>query len=101
MLCFLNNFTVVVFSLQDLLKASTWSNICGTRKERITQQLLSSRATSSVRKYVLHYNVFRNYCKSKGIVLTLLCDSLLISEYLSYLQDAKKSHAVFSLAFLP
>ena len=71
------------------MKVSSWSAICGTRKERMTQQLLSSRAIPFVRKYVLHYKGFRNYCKSKGIVLTLLCDSILISEYLSYLQDAK------------
>lgn len=81
------------------MKASTWSDICGTRKERMAQQSLSSRATSSVREYVLHYKGFRNYCKSKGIVLTLPCDSFLISEYLSYLQDAKNSYAVLSLAF--
>ena len=57
------------------------------------------RTNSSVKKYVLHYKGLLKYWRSKGIVLTLPCDSLLISEYLSYLQDAKNSYAVLSLAF--
>ena len=68
-------------------------------RQRMVQQLLSSRANSSVKKYVLHYKGFLKYWRSKGIIVTLPCDSPLISEYLSYLQDAKNSYAVLSLAF--
>ena len=64
----------------------------------MVQQLLSSRANSSVKKYVLHYKGFLKYWRSKGIIVTLPCDSLLISKYLLYLQDAKNSYAVLSLA---
>ena len=84
---------------QDLQKATTWGEMCGSRRQRMVQQLLSSRANSSVKKYVLHYKGFLKYWRSKGIIVTLPCDSLLISEYLSYLQDAKNSYAVLSLAF--
>ena len=73
--------------------------MCGSRRQRMVRQLLSSRANSSVKKYVLHYKGFLKYWRSKGIIVTLPCDSLLISEYLSYLQDAKNSYAVLSLAF--
>ena len=73
--------------------------MCGSRRQRMVQQLLSSRANSSVKKYVLHYKGFLKYWRSKGNIVTLPCDSLLISEYLSYLQDAKNSYAVLSLAF--
>ena len=82
-----------------LQKATTWGDMCGSRRQRMVQQLLSSRANSSVKKYVLHYKGFLKYWRSKGIIVTLPCDSLLISEYLSYLQDAKNSYAVLSLAF--
>ena len=87
------------YPLQDLQKATTWGDMCGSRRQRMVQQLLSSRANSSVKKYVLHYKGFLKYWRSKGIIVTLPCDSLLISEYLSYLQDAKNSYAVLSLAF--
>lgn len=87
------------YPLQDLQKATTWGDMCGSRRQRMVQQLLSSRATSSVKKYVLHYKGFLKYWRSKGIIVTLPCDSLLITEYLSYLQDAKNSYAVLSLAF--
>lgn len=73
--------------------------MCGSRRQRMVQQLLSSRANSSVKKYLLHYKGFLKYWRSKGIIVTLPCDSLLITEYLSYLQDAKNSYAVLSLAF--
>ena len=103
-LIFLNSFTVIGFfrfryPSQDLQKATTWGDMCGSRRQRMVQQLLSSRANSSVKKYVLHYKGFLKYWRSKGIIVTLPCDSLLISEYLSYLQDAKNSYAVLSLAF--
>ena len=81
-----------------LQKATTWGDMCGSRRQRMVQQLLSSRANSSVKKYVLHYKGFLKYWRSKGIIVTLPCESL-ISEYLSYLQDAKNSYAVLSLAF--
>ena len=55
--------------------------------------------TPVLKKYVLHYKGLLKYWRSKGIIVTLPCDSLLISEYLSYLQDAKNSYAVLSLAF--
>ena len=87
------------YPLQDLHKATTWGDMCGSRRQRMVQQLLSSRADSSVKKYVLPYKGFLKYWRSKGIIVTLPCDSLLISEYLSYLQDAKNSYAVLSLAF--
>ena len=87
------------YPLQDLQKATTWGDMCGSRRQRLVQQLLSSRANSSVKKYVLHFIGFLKYWRSQGIIVTLPCDSLLISEYLSYLQDAKNSYAVFSLAF--
>ena len=87
------------YPLQDLQKATTWGDMCGSRRQRMEQQLLSSRANSSVKKYVLHYEGFLKYWRSKGIIVTLPCDRLLISEYLSYLQDAKNPYAVLSLAF--
>ena len=87
------------YPLQDLQKATTWGDMCGSRRQRMVQQLLSSRANSSVKKYLLHYKGFLKYWRSKGVIVTLPCDSLLISEYLSYLQDAKNSYAVLSLAF--
>ena len=87
------------YPLLDLQKATTWGDMCGSRRQRMVQQLLSSRANSSVKKYVLRYKGFLKYRRSKGIIVTLPCDSLLISEYLSYLQDAKNSYAVLSLAF--
>ena len=65
----------------------------------MVQQLLSSRANSSVKKYVLHYKGFLKYWRSKGVIVTLPCDSLLISEYLLYLQDAKNSYTVLSSSF--
>ena len=63
------------------------------------RQLLSSRAISTVRKYVLHYRSFRAYFKSKGTVFTLPCDSILVSEYLSHLHSAKNSYSVLASVF--
>ena len=71
------------YPLQDLQKATTWGDMCGSRRQRMVQQLLSSRANASVKKYVLHYKGFLKYWRSKGIIVPLPCDSLLISEYLS------------------
>ena len=63
------------------------------------EQLLSSKANSSVKKYVSQYRCFSVYVKSKGVILVLPCDSLLVSEYLSYLNETKRSYAVVLSAF--
>jgi len=63
------------------------------------KQVLSSRANSSVKKYVAQYRLFCLYMKSRGLKLVLPCDSLLISEYLSNLHETKKSYAVVLSAF--
>ena len=63
------------------------------------KQVLSSRANSSVKKYVAQYRLFCLYMKSRGLRLVLPCDSLLISEYLSNLHETKKSYAVVLSAF--
>jgi len=54
------------------------------------KQVLSSKANSSVKKYVAQYRLFCLYMKSRGLRLVLPCDSLLISEYLSNLHETKK-----------
>ena len=38
------------YPLQNLQKATTWGDMCGSRRQRMVQQLLSSRANSSVKK---------------------------------------------------
>ena len=38
------------YPLQDLQKVTTWGDMCGSRRQRMVQQLLSSRANSSVKK---------------------------------------------------
>lgn len=65
----------------------------------MVEQLLSSKANSSVKKYVSQYRCFSVYLKSKGVILVLPCDSLLVSEYLSYLNETKRSYAVVLSAF--
>ena len=65
----------------------------------MVEQLLSSKANSSVKKYVSQYRCFSIYLKSKGVILVLPCDSLLVSEYLSYLNETKRSYAVVLSAF--
>ena len=64
------------------------------------QQLLSPRANSSVKKYLYYFKGFRTYLESKGIILSLPYDSLLVYEYLSCLHDAKNSYAVLSTIFI-
>ena len=59
------------YPLQDLQKATTWGDMCGSRRQRMVRQLLSSRANSSVKKYVLHYKGFLKYWRSKGVILLL------------------------------
>ena len=63
------------------------------------KKVLSSKANSSVKKYVAQYSLFCLYMKSRGLRLVLPCDSLLISEYLSILHETKKSYAVVLSAF--
>ena len=63
------------------------------------KQVLSSKANSSVKKYVAQYSFFCLSMKSRGLRLVLPCDSLLISEYLSILHETKKSYAVVLSAF--
>ena len=65
----------------------------------MVKQLLASRANSSVKKYVTQYGYFSVYLKSRGVKLVLPCDSLLVSEYLSYLHETKRSRAVLLSAF--
>ena len=65
----------------------------------MVEQLLSSKANSSVKKYVSQYRCFSGYLKSKGVILVLPCGSLLVSEYLSYLNQTKRSYAVVLSAF--
>ena len=65
----------------------------------MVKQLLASRANSSVKKYVTQYRYFSVYLKSRGVKVVLPCDSLLVSEYLSYLHETKRSHAVLLSAF--
>ena len=65
----------------------------------MVEQLLASKANSSVKKYVTQYRYFFVYLKSSGIKLVLPCGSLLMSEYLSYLHETKRSYAVVLSAF--
>ena len=62
-------------------------------------QLLASKANSSVKKYVTQYTYFSVYLKSRGVILVLHCDSLLVSENVSYLHETKRSYAFVSSAF--
>ena len=65
----------------------------------MVEQLLASKANSSVKKYVTQYTYFSVYLKSRGVILVLPCDSLLVSENVSYLHETKRSYAVVSSAF--
>ena len=57
------------YPLQDLQKATTWGDMCGSRRQRMVQQLLSSRANSSVKKYVLHYKGFLSIGGLRALLL--------------------------------
>ena len=65
----------------------------------MVEQLLASKANSSVKKYVTQYTYFSVYLKSRGVILVLHCDSLLVSENVSYLHETKRSYAFVSSAF--
>ena len=65
----------------------------------MVEQLLASKANSSVKKYVTQYTYFSVYLKSRGVILVLPCDSLLVSENVSYLHETKRSYAFVSSAF--
>ena len=83
------------YPLQDLQKAATWGGMCGSRRQRMVRQLLYSRANSSVKKYVLHYKGFLKYWRSKGVIVTLPCDSLLYQN-ISRISRMPKIHTLFS-----
>ena len=65
----------------------------------MVKHVLASKANSSVKRYVAQYRYFAVYLKSRGVKLVLPCVSLLVSEYLSYLHDTKRSYAVVLSAF--
>ena len=61
--------------------------------------MLASRANSSVKKYIAQYRAFRDYLRSKGRTLVVPCDNLLLSEYLSFLFETKRSYAIVFSTF--
>ena len=63
------------------------------------QQVLASKANSSVKKYVAKCRYLSVYLRSRGVKLVLPCLSLLVSEYLSYFHETKKSYAVVLSSF--
>ena len=65
----------------------------------MVEQLLASKANSSVKKYVTQYTYFSVYLKSRGVILVLPCVSLLASENVSYVHETKRSYAFVSSAF--
>ena len=64
----------------------------------MVEQLLAS-SQFFVKRYVTQYRYFSVYVKSRGVKLVLPRDSLLVSEYLFYLHETKRSYAVVLSAF--
>ena len=71
------------YPLQDFQKATTWGDVCGTRRERMVLPFLSSRDNSAIKKIKcssLHKGLCK-YLRSRGFVFHGL---LWISEVLDF-----------------
>ena len=64
------------------------------------KQVLSSRANSSVKKYVAQYRLFCLYMKSRGLRLVLPCDSYLYLNTCLIFTKPKNHMLLFCLRFV-
>jgi hypothetical protein len=91
------NFCSIVF--QDIVRSSTWTGLPVNERRNIVWQVLNSRATRTIKKYLGACQSYKLFLADTGHSTSLPTQSILISTYLSYICEHKSSYNPVLLVF--
>ena len=89
----------IIFFFQELANATTWGDFPVEDRKVLIRQVLRSRASSTVKKYVREHRKYINFLVRTRRPTTLPSDKLHIASYLAYVSQTKNSYNAVLQAF--
>jgi hypothetical protein len=89
----------IIFFFQELANATVWGNFPFEDRKVLMRQVLRSRASSTVKKYVREHRKYINFLVRTKRPATLPSEKLHIASYLASVSQTKNSYNAVLQAF--